>query len=148
MMAETTPVAGGSKYRIAAGAALGDVYTDVFKGYSVTLPGGTCGSVAAGGHISGGGYGLLSRLHGLTSDWLTAVDILTVDAHGKVVARRVDQKHEPELFRTCRGAGGGSFGIITNSFFEELPKVPQEGMTANVSFSWADMTEQSFQWIL
>src|SRR5260370_40839695 len=72
MMAETTPVAGGSKYRIAAGAALGDVYTDLFKRYNVTLPGGTCGTVAAGGHISGGGDGLLSRLHGLASGWLSA----------------------------------------------------------------------------
>jgi len=64
MMGDTTPLAGAPKYRIAAGASLGDVYTDLFKRYNVTLPGGTCGSVAAGGHISGGGYGLLSRLHG------------------------------------------------------------------------------------
>ncbi len=148
MMGDTTPLAGAPKYRIAAGASLGEVYTDLFKRYNVTLPGGTCGSVGAGGHISGGGYGLLSRLHGLTSDWLTAVDILTVDAHGKVVARRVDQKHEPELFRACRGAGGGSFGVITNYFFEELPKVPQEVITANISFSWADMTEEKFEAIL
>ena len=104
--------------------------------------------MAAGGHISGGGYGLLSRLHGVTSDWLTAVDILTVDAHGKVVARRVDQKHDPELFRACRGAGGGGFGVITNYFFEELPKVPQEVITANISFSWPDMTEEKFEAIL
>jgi FAD/FMN-containing dehydrogenase len=148
MIGETTPLAGAPKYRIAPGAALGDVYTDLFKRYNVTLPGGTCPSVAAGGHISGGGYGLLSRLYGLTSDWLTAVDILTVDAHGKVVARRVDQKHDPELFRACRGAGGGAFGVITNYFFEELPKVPQEVITANISFSWPDMTEKKFEAIL
>ncbi len=86
MMGETTPLAGAPKYRIAAGASLGDVYTDLFKRYNVTLPGGTCTSVAAGGHISGGGYGLLSRLHGLTSDWLTAVDILTVDARAEAAS--------------------------------------------------------------
>lgn len=148
LMGDTTSLTGAPKYRIASGAQLGEVYTDLFKRHNVTLPGGTCGTVAAGGHISGGGYGLLSRLHGLTSDWLTAVDILTVDSHGKVVARRVDEKHDPELFRACRGAGGGSFGIITNYFFEELPRAPQEVITANISFSWADMTEERFETIL
>jgi FAD binding domain/Berberine and berberine like len=148
MFTEMTPLAGAPKYRIAAGAQLGSVYSDLFKRYNVTLPGGTCGSVAAGGHISGGGYGLLSRLHGLTSDWLTAVDILTVDAGGKVVARRVDCQHDPELFRACRGAGGGNFGIITNYFFEELPPVPQEIVTASITFSWLDMTEERFETIL
>lgn len=148
MVGDTTPLAGAPKYRIASGAQLGDVYTDLFKRHNVTIPGGTCGTVAAGGHISGGGYGLLSRLHGLTSDWLTAVDILTVDSHGKVVVRRVDHNHDPDLFRACCGAGGGGFGIITNYFFDELPKVPQEVLTANISFSWADMTDDKFEAIL
>lgn len=148
MFADTTPVAGAPKYRIAPGAQLGVAYTDLYKRHNVTLPGGSCGSVGAGGHISGGGYGLLSRLHGLSSDWLTAADILTVDSHGKVVERRVDAKHDPELFRACRGAGGGGFGVITNFYFEELPPAPQEVMTAFVSFAWADMTEERFDSIL
>lgn len=148
MFTDTLPLAGGPKYRIASGAQLGEVYSDLFKRYNVTLPGGTCGSVGAGGHISGGGYGLLSRLHGLTCDWLSAVDILTVDAGGKVVPRRVDAKHDPELFRACRGAGGGNFGIITNYLFEELPPAPQEVITANISFSWAEMNEEKFDTIL
>src|ERR1700750_1882348 len=71
----------GTGYRIGAGKQLGDVYLDLFKRYGVTIPAGTCYAVGAGGHISGGGYGLLSRLHGLTVDWLSAVDILTVDAN-------------------------------------------------------------------
>lgn len=80
---------------------------ELYKRYGVTFPGGTCGSVGAGGHITGGGYGTLSRLHGLTVDWLSAVEILTVDAKGKVVARKLDRTHDPDLFRACRGAGGG-----------------------------------------
>src|SRR5258708_38083019 len=116
MMGDTTPLAGAAKYRIAAGASLGDAYTDLFKRYNVTLPGGTCGSVAAGGHISGGGYGLLSRLHGLTSDWLTAVDIFTVDARGKGGTRTGGGKHETEMVRGARGAGGGGLGVVTKYF--------------------------------
>src|SRR5215472_7350691 len=49
MIGEMSPLAGAPKYRIAPGAQLGEVYSDLFKRYNVTLPGGTCGSVAAGG---------------------------------------------------------------------------------------------------
>jgi FAD/FMN-containing dehydrogenase len=148
MFTDTTPLPDGPKYRIAAGAQLGVVYSDLFKRHNVTLPGGTCGTVAAGGHISGGGYGLLSRLQGLTSDWVSAVEILTVDSGGKVVPRRVDHKHEPQLFRACCGAGGGAFGIITNFLFDELPTPPREVITANISFAWIDMTQERFETIL
>ncbi len=135
-------------YRVSAGKKLGDVYLDLFKRHGVTLPAGTCYAVGAGGHISGGGYGLLSRLHGLTVDWVSAVDILTVDANGKVVQRRVDKQHDPDLFRACRGAGGGNFGIITAFLFDKLPPAPHEVVHAGLSFDWATMTEERFTAIL
>jgi Berberine and berberine like/FAD binding domain len=134
----------GSQYRISAGQQLGEVYLNLFRRYGVTVPAGSCYSVGAGGHISGGGYGLLSRLHGLTVDWLSAVDILTVDQKGKVALRRVDKSHDPDLFRACRGAGGGSFGVITGFLFEKLPPAPQEVVHAHLSFDWAKMTEERF----
>ncbi len=65
-----------------AGATLFDVYVQLYKQYGVTLPGGSCYSVGAGGHITGGGYGLLSRLHGLTVDYLSAVEVVHVDGSG------------------------------------------------------------------
>jgi len=138
----------GTRYRINAGKQLGDVYLDLFKRHGVTIPAGTCYAVGAGGHISGGGYGLLSRLHGLTVDWLSAVDILTVDASGKVIARRVDKQHDPDLFRACRGAGGGNFGVITSFSFDKLPPAPQEVVHAGLSFDWPTMTEERFVAIL
>jgi len=133
-----------SAYRIGTGTQLWEVYTQLFKRHGVTIPGGTCGSVGAGGHISGGGYGLLSRLHGLSCDWLSAVDILTVDAQGNVVARTVDAQHEPDLFRACRGAGGGNFGVITSYLFDKLPAVPREVMQAHIQFKWADTPVERF----
>jgi FAD/FMN-containing dehydrogenase len=133
-----------SVYRIGPGTLLWDVYNVLYKRHGLTIPGGTCGSVGAGGHISGGGYGLLSRLHGLSCDWLSAVDILTVDAHGKVVPRTVDSHHDPDLFRACRGAGGGNFGVITSYVFEKLPTPPQEVMQASVHFKWADTPVERF----
>ena len=133
-----------SAYRIAPGTQLWDGYVELYKRYGVTIPGGTCGTVGAGGHISGGGYGLLSRLHGLTCDWLTAIDILTVDARGKVIPRTVDATHDPDLFRACRGAGGGNFGVITSYVFDKLPPAPLEVMQAHIQFLWADLTEERF----
>ncbi len=138
----------GGRYRISAGRQLGDVYLDLFKRHGVTIPAGTCYTVGAGGHISGGGYGLLSRLHGLTVDWLSAVDIGTVDAKGKVQQRRVEAKRDADLFRACRGGGGGNFGVITGFLFDRLPKPPKEVISGGVSFDWADMTEARFVEIL
>jgi FAD/FMN-containing dehydrogenase len=134
----------GPFYRIEPGVQLWNGYLELYKRFGVTLPGGDCGSVAAGGHISGGGYGLLSRLHGLSCDWLSAVEILTVDNKGKVVSRRADAKYDADLFRSCRGAGGGNFGVVTSYEFEKLPAAPVEVMEANISFSWADMTKDRF----
>jgi hypothetical protein len=148
LLTRTTPVAGAPRYRIETGTQLGTAYLDLYKRYGVTLPGGSCGTVGAGGHICGGGYGLLSRLHGLTCDWVSAVDILTVDRQGKVISRRVDNDNDPDLFRACRGAGGGNFGIITNYYFSDLPPAPQQVITASVAFSWADMTPKRFTGIL
>ncbi len=135
-------------YCVAPGAVLGDVYLSLYKRWNLTLPAGSCFMVGAGGHISGGGYGLLSRLYGLTADWITGVDILTVDADGTVVARRVDKDQDPDLFRACRGAGGGNFGIITSFRFEKLPVAPREVVNASLFFPWKDMTEEQFTRIL
>lgn len=138
----------GHTYKIGTGMRLGDAYTELYKQFGVTLPGGSCYSVAAGGHISGGGYGVLSRMYGLTVDWLSAVDILTVDASGTVVKRRVDAKNDPDLFRACRGAGGNNFGIITAYYFDKMPTAPREVVNVHMAFPWEDMTPERFEAIL
>jgi FAD/FMN-containing dehydrogenase len=134
----------GARYQISAGRRLGDVYLELFKRDNVTIPAGSCGTVGVGGHISGGGYGLLSRLHGLTVDWLSAVDIVTIDEKGKARLRRVDATASADLFRACRGAGGGNFGVVTNFLFDRLPRPPKEVAMGGISFSWAEMTESRF----
>jgi len=135
-------------FRIGPGTQLWNAYSELYKLYGVTIPGGTCGTVGAGGHICGGGYGLLSRLHGLSCDWLTAVDILTVNTNGKVVPLTADAAQYPELFRACRGAGGGNFGIITSYLFDKLPPAPREVVEAHMQFPWANLNEERFIRIL
>ena len=134
----------GERYRISPGQQLGEVYLDLYKRHGVTIPAGSCYSVGAGGHITGAGFGVLSRLHGLTVDWLSAVEILTVGSKGHVALRRVDKDHEPDLFRACRGGGGGNFGVVTCFLFDRLPVAPFEVTNAHLSFDWKTMTEDNF----
>ena len=137
-----------ASYRVGVGATLGKAYQDLYKLYNVTLPGGTCDSVGAGGHITGGGYGFLSRLYGTTADWVTGVDILTVDSKGKVDLCTCTEKQDADLLRACRGAGGGNFGVIVDYVFDKLPPAPQEVMVSTMIFPWAEMTEDKFTKIL
>ncbi|MGH9418494.1 MAG: FAD-binding protein, partial [Thermoanaerobaculia bacterium] len=100
-----------------AGCENWTVYRTLLNGFNKTLPAGSCYSVGAGGHITGGGYGLLSRMHGLTVDHLTAVDIATWDARtGKAELRQVSPESstsdERDLFWALCGAGCGNFGVI------------------------------------
>lgn len=144
----STGPAGAAPYRLETGTMLGQAYEQLYKLAGRTIPGGTCYTVTAGGHISGGGYGTLVRLYGLTVDWVTAIDIVTVNHKGKAVARRVDARHEPHLFRALRGGQASSFGIITAFHFDALPPVPQEVVHAGLSWDWKGMTEERFTRIL
>src|SRR6266496_4390718 len=60
------------------------------------------------GYSLGGGMGWYARSHGLATNSVTAVEIVTPD--GRLV--RADHENEAELFWALRG-GGGSFGVVT-----------------------------------
>jgi len=127
------------KFRVAAGNQNWDGYTALYKETGKTIPGGSCYSVGAGGHICGGGYGFLSRMHGLTCDWLAGVDILVPNSDGTElrpfhVSRESAFDFELDLFAACCGAGGGQFGIITSYYFKELPDAPREVLWLPLEF--------------
>jgi aclacinomycin oxidase len=63
-------------FSVEAGARLGEVYRALYIGWGVVVPAGESPQVGAGGHILGGGYGFLSRLHGLAADHLHAVEVV------------------------------------------------------------------------
>jgi FAD/FMN-containing dehydrogenase len=67
-----------------AGLTLGQFYKKMYQRTGKTLPGGSWSTVALGGHVTGGGFGLLSRQHGLTVDYLYAVEVAVVDRTGTV----------------------------------------------------------------
>jgi hypothetical protein len=145
-------------FEVGAGATLLHVYDSLFKGWGVTIPGGMCYSVGAGGHISGGGYGMLSRRHGLTVDHLYAVEVVVVDAKGKarsvVATREADDPHR-DLWWAHTGGGGGNFGVITRYWFRSpdatgtdpsslLPKPPKDVLVSALALPWSELDKDSF----
>ncbi|MBV8367861.1 MAG: FAD-binding oxidoreductase [Candidatus Eremiobacteraeota bacterium] len=143
----------GGAYCVEGGCTLWNVYTALYKEYGVTIPGGSCYSVGAGGHICGGGYGLLSRKHGLTVDHLVAVEVVCVDANRKaslVRARRDDEDGaKSELLWAHTGGGGGNFGIVTRYWFSpQLPRAPKTAYLSSVAWNWAGFTQAQFTRLL
>lgn len=134
------------KFSLSSGNQNWDGYNSLYKGANRTIPGGSCYSVGAGGHITGGGYGLLSRQHGLTVDWLSGVDILVPESNGTaLIAKHVNLNSEGsdrDLFIACRGAGGGNFGIVLNFYFSELPPAPQTAYLLTLTYPWSSFTTQ------
>ena len=101
-------------------------------------------SVGVAGLALGGGLGWLSRTHGLASNNVVALDVVTADG----VARRVDAHHDADLHHALRG-GGGRFAIVTGL---ELALHPVDGVSAGM-LAWpveatADVLEQVRRWAL
>lgn len=140
-------------YFLDAGADNWSAYRTLLNAFGRTLPDGSCASVGAGGHISGGGYGLMSRAHGLSIDWVTAIDVVTWDAAtGRASLRHVSESSsdlaERDLFWALRGAGGGSYGVIARFYFADPPLAPSYASIWTVGWDWADLTQRGFATLL
>ncbi len=111
-----------SKNRIAyvePGATLGDVdHETQLYGLATSL--GINSTTGIAGLTLGGGFGWLSRKHGMTVDNLIAAQIVT--ANGESI--RVSEDEHPDLFWAIRG-GGGNFGVVTQFELQLHPVGPQ-----------------------
>jgi FAD/FMN-containing dehydrogenase len=101
---------------VGAGAALRDIYTTLST-RGAAFVGGTCPFVGIGGHVLGGGYGLLSRAYGFACDNLKSLTL--VDAQSQVLD--VSATSRPDLFWAAKGGGGGAFGVATEFVFQTHP---------------------------
>jgi FAD/FMN-containing dehydrogenase len=139
-------------YYLEAGGTNWSAFKTLFRDYAKVLPAGSCYSVGLGGHICGGGYGLLSRLNGLTTDWLTGVEIVVkpeTNAPAKTIYVSSDSIGDAQnLFWASTGGGGGNFGVITKYYFKELPAAPQTALLTTIAFKWADLTVTTLQQLL
>ena len=105
--------AGERTVSVGGGATLGQVYQAV-GALELAVPGGSCPTVGVAGNTLGGGYGFLARQYGMACDSLEAVEM--IDAGGRLVT--ADASTNADLFWACRGAGSGSFGVVTRFVFK------------------------------
>ncbi|KAK9016599.1 hypothetical protein V6N11_079094 [Hibiscus sabdariffa] len=105
---------------VEGGATLGETYYAIAESSSIHgFSAGSCPTVGAGGHIAGGGFGLLSRKYGLAAD--SVIDALLINAKGELLDR---QAMGEDVFWAIRGGGGGIWGIIY-AWKIRLLKVPK-----------------------
>jgi FAD/FMN-containing dehydrogenase len=98
--------------RVGGGTLLG-AFDTATQAHLLAAPAGVVAHTGLAGLVLGGGFGWLSRKHGLAIDNLTAVELVTAD--GRLL--RADHEHHPDLFWALRG-GGGNFGIATAFEFQ------------------------------
>ena len=139
-------------YFLESGGTNWSAFKTLFRDYAKVLPAGSCYSVGLGGHICGGGYGLLSRLNGLTTDWLTGVEIAVkpdANSPAKTVYVSADSEgYEQNLYWASTGGGGGNFGVITKYYFKDLPTAPHTALLTTIAFNWDDLTLATLQELL
>ncbi|KAG0266389.1 hypothetical protein DFQ27_009830 [Actinomortierella ambigua] len=94
---------------VGAGTRLGPLYARLWKEGQYLIAAGTCPAVGIGGIALGGGVGMAARKHGATTH--NIVGMTMVSAEGKIL--EVSASSNSDLFWALRGAGGGSFGLVT-----------------------------------
>jgi hypothetical protein len=100
---------------------------------------GSTPDVSVAGYSLGGGVGWYARKLGLSTNSVTAIELVTADGR----LRRVDHEHDPELFWALRG-GGGNFGIVTAL---EVQLYPVDEVYAGVLFfPWERSAEVLHSW--
>lgn len=119
-----TAVVGGGANLYAVHAALAQ--------HGRSIPTGTCPTVGVAGLTLGGGLGVENREHGLTSDALVGLTVVTAD--GRI--REANAETNRDLFWACRGGGGGNFGVVTSMRLATHP-TRQTGFFL-LSFGWRD----------
>jgi FAD/FMN-containing dehydrogenase len=110
---------GSRRVIIEAGALLADLDAAT-QVYGLATPVGINSTTGLAGLTLGGGFGWLSRKHGMTVDNLESAEVVT--AAGEVV--RASAGENPDLFWALQG-GGGNFGVVTRFEFRLHPVGPE-----------------------
>ncbi|CAL5001024.1 unnamed protein product [Urochloa decumbens] len=115
---------------VGSGATIGELYyATAAANQTFGFPAGNCPTVGVGGHLSGGGFGALSRKYGLSAD--NVLDAVVVDAEGRLLNRSTMGE---ALFWAIRGGGAESFGVVVSWKVRFVP-VPETVTVFSISRS-------------
>ncbi len=143
---------------VEAGAGVGETFRMLAERWGVVVPLGEHPAIGMGGHVAGGAFGFLCRQLGLAADYLSAVEVVTVDeserASAVVASRQATGPHR-DLWWAHTGGGAGNFGVVTRLWFrapgasgddpaELLPRAPESVTTFRAEWDWSAIDRASF----
>jgi len=111
---------------VGSGGRLGNIALALYSQGKQAMSHGTCPGVGVGGLSLHGGYGMISRLKGLTLDNLVSANVVLADS--TVVTASATQNSD--LYWSLRGAGA-AFGIVTSFKFKTF-----DAPESNLVFSY------------
>jgi FAD/FMN-containing dehydrogenase len=103
---------GAGTATVQPGVTLGELDAAT-QAHGLAVPTGINSTTGIAGLTVGGGFGWISRTHGMTIDNLISAEVVTAD--GKVLT--ASEKENADLFWGIRG-GGGNLGIVTSFQFK------------------------------
>jgi FAD/FMN-containing dehydrogenase len=125
--------------RAGAGVTIGELDEQTQK-HGLAAPMGVVSQTGIAGLTLNGGMGHLRRKHGLSSDNLVSVDVVTADGRSLTASAQ----ENADLFWGVRG-GGGNFGVVT-SFEYRLHPVGPEVMFCLVFYP-GDRAKEAFRFV-
>lgn len=94
----------------------------------------------SGGYLAGGGHSPVSSIHGLGSDQVLSVELVTPD--GRFIT--ADETQNSDLFWAIRGGGGATWGVVTSMTVKVHEKKVMSGMTWDTTTVALNITDDQF----